>query len=99
MIKIDNMDYDDPDDDGTSIAELLERAEKSLRDNGGNKYYVTQDELFLLVSQEDFDREHRVEKDCGGNWVIEAYYSRMIFIHATSFNNFVMKEPVNPILQ
>ena len=99
MIKIDDMDYDDLDDDGIGITELLERAEKSLRDNGGNKYYVTRDELFLLVSQEDFDREHRVEQDCGGNWVIEIYYSRMIFIHATSFNNFVMKDATNLRLQ
>lgn len=89
----------DLDNDGTGITELLERAEKSLRSKGDNKYYVSRDELLLLTSQPDLDKETNIEKDCGGNWVIEVYYSRMIFIHATSFQDFVMKEPVNPILQ
>ncbi len=77
------------DDDGTNIAELLERAESSLRSKGDNKYYITRDELFLIVSQEDLDREPRIEKDMSGNWVIEIYYSRMIFIHVTSFQGFI----------
>jgi len=76
------------DDNGTGIVELLERAEKSFRINNDNKYYVTLGELFLLASQPDLDRENRVELDCSGNWVIEIYYSGMIFIHVTSFQAF-----------
>lgn len=87
------------DDDGICIAELLERAEKSFRGKGDNKYYVTRDELLLLASQSDLTRKPRIEKDVGGNWIIEIYYSRMIFIHATSFQDFVMNEPVDRLLQ
>ena len=87
------------DDDGTGITELLERAESSLCNKDDNKYYATRDEIYLLAAQPDLDRETRIEKDCSGNWVIEVYYSRMIFIHATSFQGFVMKEPVNLRLQ
>ena len=77
------------DDDGTAIAELLERAERSFRSTGDNKYYATREEILLLASQPDMDRESRVEMDCGSNWVIEIYYSKMIFIHATSRQDFV----------
>lgn len=77
------------DDDGTKIAELLERAERSFRSNDDNKYYITLDELFLLTSQPDLDQKPRIEKDVSGNWVIEIYYSKMIFIHVTSYQDFV----------
>ncbi len=77
------------DEDGTAIAELLERAEKSLRGRSDSKYYATREEILLLASQPDLDRESRVEKDMGGSWVIEIYYSRMIFIHATSCQDFI----------
>ena len=86
------------DDDGTKIAELLERAERSLRNKGDEKFYATREEIFLLASQPDLDRKPRIEKDCGGNWVIEIYYSKMIFIHATSCQDFIgseVSEPVN----
>jgi len=72
------------DDDGTAITELLERAESSLCNKDDNKYYATRDEIYLLAAQPDLDRETRIEKDCSGNWVIEVYYSRMIFIHVAS---------------
>lgn len=75
-------------DDGTEIVELLERAEQSFFNKDDNKYYVTLEELFLLTSQPDLDREPKVGLDCGGNWVIEVYYSKMIFIHVTSFQAF-----------
>ena len=77
------------DEDGTKIAELLERAEKSFRITDDNKYYATREEIFLLVSQPDLDREPRIEKDMSENWIIEIYYSRMIFIHVTSCQDFV----------
>ncbi len=77
------------DDDGTAIAELLERAERSFRSAGDNKYYATREEIFLLASQQDLDRPPKIEKDMGGSWIIEIYYSRMIFIHATSCLDFI----------
>ena len=79
----------EPDDDGTAITELLERAEKSFRCTGDNKYYATREEILLLASQPDLDREPRIEKDLGGSWLIEFYHSRMIFIHATSCLDFI----------
>ena len=88
------MDAEEPvdiygDDDIDQLVDLLERAEMSLRNGNDNKYYVTLDELFLLASQQDLDREPRVELDCGGHWVIEVYYSKIIFIHVTSYQGFV----------
>ena len=77
------------DDDGTAIVELLERAERSRRMTSDNKFYATREEIFILMSQLDLDQKPRVELDCGGNWVIEIYYSKMIFIHITSCQAFV----------
>ena len=77
------------DDDGTELADLLERAERSLRNRDDNKYYAKRDEIFLLAAQSDLDRETRIEQDCSGNWVIEVYYSKMIFIHVTSCQLFI----------
>lgn len=79
----------DLDDDGTAITELLERAERSFHNRGDDKFYATREEIFLLASQQDLDRPPRIEKDCGGNWIIEIYYSRMIFTHATSCLEFI----------
>ena len=81
------------DEDGTKITELLERAERAFRRGGDNKFYATREEIFLLASQPDLDRSSRIEKDSGGNWVIEMYYSGMIFIHATSCLAFLGKKP------
>ena len=79
----------DLDEDGTGIADLLEQAERSFRRGGDNKYYATREEIFLLASQSDLDRKPRIEKDCGGSWVIEIYYANMIFIHVTSCLAFI----------
>ncbi len=91
------MNADEPigaelDDDGTKITELLERAERSFCSTGDDKFYATREEILLLASQPDLNRKPRVEKDCGGNWLIEIYYSRMIFIHATSCLAFIGSE-------
>jgi hypothetical protein len=77
------------DNDGTAIVELLERAEASLRRRDDNKYYATREEIFLLAAQQDLDRPPRIEKDMGGSWLIEFYYSGMIFIHSTSCLEFI----------
>lgn len=79
------------DDDGTVLPDILERAERSLRTRDDKKYYATLEEIFLLTAQPDLDRETRVEQDCGGNWVIEVYYSNMVFIHVTSFQVFSLE--------
>ena len=94
LVKKSTMNANEPveielDEDGTKIAELLERAEKSFRITDDNKYYATREEILLLASQPDLDREPRIEKDMGGSWLIEFYHSRMIFIHATSCQDFV----------
>lgn len=88
------MNADEPveaerDDDGTAIADPLERAESSFRRTGDDKYYATREEIFLLASQPDLDRKPRIEKEMGGSWIIEIYYPKMIFIHATSCLDFI----------
>ncbi len=77
------------DEDGTKIADLLERAERSFLRGDDNKYYATREEMYLLASQPDLDKAPRIEKDSGGNWVIEMYYSHMIFVHSTSCLDFL----------
>ncbi len=85
----DELDGIEFDEEGTKISELLDRAERSLCITGDNKYYATREEIFLLASQSDVDREPMIEKDSGGSWVIEIYYSKIIFIHVTSCQDFV----------
>lgn len=86
----------DLDEDGTKITDLLERAERYRRVTGDDKCYVNLDELFLLASQPDLDRETRVYKSGSGDWVVEIFFSGMIFINVSPFMAFVDRNPANP---